>query len=284
MPILRDVAIGVTVPEQDFQWVDTDVRRYHRAVGWARAGDAVLPTFAMTAPGVFGVASPEFYRAEPPEVRFPGVQLALATLLHREQEILVHHRIPVVGTAVSRSEIVEVEDLGSAAVLVQHTALVGADGRTLVTGVSRIHARGAGGIGGPPASTAAVATPRRAPDAVSDLPVAVDQADRYQRCSRGASMRDNVHTDAHFARAAGYPGPILQGVCTYAMVCAAILDTVPSADSNRVHRYAARFLGIVFPGETLRTRMWIDDDGCRFVTSVPERAEKPVLSGILTMR
>ncbi|MEU7768674.1 MaoC/PaaZ C-terminal domain-containing protein [Nocardia sp. NPDC049190] len=272
----------MSVPEQDFHWADSDVHRYHRAVGWNHELDIALPTFAMTAPGMFGVASPEFYRPEPPEVRFPGVRLNLATLLHREQDIVVHRRIPVAGRASSRSEIVEVEDLGTAAVLVQHTTLADPDGHPLITGVSRIHARGEGGCGGPPGAATAP-TPDRRPDTCSDLPTTPQQALRYQRCGRGNSMRNNVHTDPAFAEAAGFPMPILQGACTYAMVCATVLETLAQADPGRVRRYSARFLGVVFPGETLRTRMWADDSACRFVTSVLERAEKPVLSGTLTI-
>jgi hypothetical protein len=61
MSIDRDIAVGVRWPEQEFQWSTVDVRGYHRAVGRTDGRDTVLPTFAMTAPGMFGVASPEFY-------------------------------------------------------------------------------------------------------------------------------------------------------------------------------------------------------------------------------
>jgi acyl dehydratase len=94
-------------------------------------------------------------------------------------------------------------------------------------------------------------------------------------------MRHNVHTDPAFARAAGFPGPILQGVCTYGMVCAALVETLLAYNANRVRRYSARFRGIVFSGEALRTRMWADRNDCVFVTSVPKRNDTPVLSGIL---
>ncbi|MEU7632973.1 hypothetical protein AB0C34_23835 [Nocardia sp. NPDC049220] len=79
-------------------------------------------------PGMFGVASPKFHRSEPPEVRCRGVRLNLATLSRQEHDIVVRRRIPAAGRAFSRSEIVEVEDLGTAAVLVQHTTLADTDG------------------------------------------------------------------------------------------------------------------------------------------------------------
>lgn len=284
MPIRRDVAVGVRWPEQDFHWSPDDVRGYHRVVGWLGDGEDVLPTFAMTAPGMFGVASPEFYRPRPPEVLFPGIRLNLASLLHRDQEIVVQRALPPRGALRSGGQVVDVEDRGAAAVLVQRSTLVDADGIAFVTGVSRIHVRGEGNFGSayrsPDCATAAL-IPDREPVAVVDTPTLVHQAIRYQQHLYGSSMRDNVHTDAAFARASGFPRPILQGVCTYGMVCAALVHTLLADDASRVRRYSARFLGVVFPGETLRTRVWAEQHAHVFATSVPERIEAPVLYGDL---
>ncbi|WP_280236885.1 MaoC/PaaZ C-terminal domain-containing protein [Nocardia cyriacigeorgica] len=274
-------AAGVTIPEQHFHWDDTDSRRYRHAVGQSDRQAGMLPTFALTAPGAFGVASPDFYHPEPPEVRFPGIRLNLATLLQQSQQLRVHAPIPESGTARCRGEVLRIENRGTAAVLVQRTELVAEDGRTLVSGISRIHARGAG-------RPAAPAVRRTAPEADESAPaieivVRTDeqQAQWYQACGKNTSLRNNVHTDAAFASAAGLAGPIMQGVCTYAMVCAALVDAVLDAEVSRVREYTARFTGMVFPGESLHTRIWPDAFGYRFRTSVPERADAPVLLGEL---
>lgn len=282
MPIDRRTAVGLVVPEQDFYWNESDTARYRFAIGQPVAQEGVLPTFAMTAPGAFGVASPDFYRPEPPEIRFPGICLDLNTLLHQEQQLTMHGPIPQVGYARCRSEVVAVEDHGTAAILVQRTALLNAEGKPLVSGISRIHARGEGtGDGSNHTRPARTPAPDRAPDREVITPTLRYQARWYQRCGRGNSMHGNVHTDAAFARDAGLPDPIMQGVCTYAMVCAALVDAALDADISRMRRYIARFRGIVFPGEMLHTRIWSEGDSHVFATSVPERTNKPVLTGVL---
>ncbi|WP_433713392.1 MaoC/PaaZ C-terminal domain-containing protein [Nocardia sp. CA-084685] len=281
MPIDVQAAVGLAIPEQEFHWSEQNMREYRRAVGQEPRQTGVLPTFAMTAPGAFGVASPDFYLPGPPEIRFPGIRLNLATLLHLEQELVVPTPLPRTGFARCRGEVVGIEEHGTAAVLVQRTTMIAADGTTLMSGISRIHARGEGGNGTDNRRTAAATTPTRGPDAETRTPTSTAQAVWYQACIRGGSLHDNVHTDAAFARAAGFPGPILQGVCTYGMVCAALVDAVADSDAGRVRRYAARFRGVVFPGESLRTRIWSTDDEYVFVTTVPEREDKPVLSGAL---
>jgi acyl dehydratase len=283
MSIDRDTAVGVRWPEQEFRWSAADVRGYHRAVGRIDERGTVLPTFAMTAPGMFGVASPEFCGPRPPEISFPGIRLNLARLLHQEQEIVVHRPIPAEGVSRSGGQVVDVEDRVTATILVQHAMLVDPDGARLVTGISRIHVRGEGGFRKAHSSPRPTLVPDGGPAAVVDTPTTADHAIRYQRYVYGSSMRDNVHSDPAFARAAGFPAPILQGVCTYGIVCAVLVETLLAGDASRVRRYSARFLGVVFPAETLRTRMWADRHDCVFVTSVPDRNDAPVLSGVLEM-
>jgi acyl dehydratase len=281
MSIARDIAVGVRWPEQEFQWSTVDVRGYHRAVGRTDDHDSVLPTFAMTAPGMFGVASPEFYSPQPPEISFPGIRLHLASLLHGQQEIVVHRPIPLQGASRSGGQVVDVEDRATAAILVQRATLVDTEGAPLITGISRIHVRGERDVGKARGALMPTSIPDREPIAVADTPTTADHAIRYQQYIYGSSMRDNVHTDPAFARAAGFPGPILQGVCIYGMVCASLVETLLTGDASRVRRYSARFRGVVFPGEALRTRVWKGRSDCVFVTSVPERDDATVLSGTL---
>lgn len=281
MPIDKLIATGLVVPEQEFRWDEFDTRRYRHAVGQPARQPGVLPTFAMTAPGAFGIASPDFYHRQPPEIRFPGIRLHLGCLLQQEQELRVHARIPQSGIAHCRSRLLEIEDRDTAAVLVQRTELVGTDGSTLISGVSRIHARGEGTGGGGTARTPASPVPARPPDLEVVVRTDDQQAVWYQRCGKNHSLHGNVHTDAAFARAAGLDGPIMQGVCTYGMVCAALVDAVLDADPTRVRTYTGRFTGVVFPGESLRTQVWTGEGRHRYRTTVPERGDKPVLTGVL---
>ncbi|NDU75211.1 3-alpha,7-alpha,12-alpha-trihydroxy-5-beta-cholest-24-enoyl-CoA hydratase [Actinomadura sp. DSM 109109] len=297
MSINPTVAIGATLPEQTFAWDSSDVVRYHLALG-AGADRVepnelryvlerelrVLPTFGMTVPAVFGVAAPAAFGPGAPrtgrdgarEMSVPGVDVDLSALLHGRQELVVHRPIPVAGEAVARTRVVDVHDKGDAAVIVQETEVVGVDGGPLFTAGSSIFARGEGGFGGRRGPSAAdrPAPPAREPDAVLDTPTLPQQALLYQLCGD----RNPLHADPARAREAGFPGPILQGACTYGMVCKAVVDTLLEGDASRILRYSARFTGVVFPGETLRTRVWRTGDRLALTTCVLDRGEAPVLT------
>jgi acyl dehydratase len=49
-------------------------------------------------------------------------------------------------------------------------------------------------------------------------------------------------------------------------------------DATRVRSYTTRFAGVVFPGETLRIRMWRGDTSVRVAVSAVEREDAPVLA------
>ena len=90
--------------------------------------------------------------------------------------------------------------------------------------------------------------PERAPDHVLELPVRTDAALLY----RLNVDRNPLHVDPEAARRAGYPRPILHGLCTYGMAARAILSKVLGYESERLLSLEGRFSSAVFPGERLR--------------------------------
>ncbi len=283
MPIDPNKAIGASLPEQDFRWSSSDVLLYHLALG---AGDRptdprelryayekdlhVLPTF--------GVVAPSFHQTEPPEVSFPGVEIDLANVLHGSQEITLHRPIPVEGRAQARTRIADVYDKGKAAVILQETETRDVDGTPLCTTRSSIFARGEGGFGGHRGPSHHSEIPDRQPDAVLERLTAAHQALLYRLCGD----RNPLHADPAFAEAAGFPAPILHGLCTYGVVCKAIVDGVLDGAVDRLSSYSARFTGVVFPGETIRTRVWDEGAGRLVATaSVVERDDSVVLSDVI---
>jgi acyl dehydratase len=113
-----------------------------------------------------------------------------------------------------------------------------------------------------------------------DVPVLPQQALLYRMCGD----RNPLHSDPGFASAAGFPRPILHGLCTYGMTCKALVDTLLDGDAAAVGSYGARFAGVVFPGETIRVSVWRDGDGAGDgyvgVVTAPDRDDVTVLSDV----
>ncbi|MCZ9337482.1 3-alpha,7-alpha,12-alpha-trihydroxy-5-beta-cholest-24-enoyl-CoA hydratase, partial [Streptomyces sp. TRM76130] len=70
-----------------------------------------------------------------------------------------------------------------------------------------------------------------------------------------------LHADPAFAARAGFDRPVLHGLCSYGITLKAVVDTLLDGDVTRVRDYRARFAGVVYPGETLRVRMWRERGG-----------------------
>jgi acyl dehydratase len=279
VPIDPSVAIGAEPGDVTFSWTASDVLLYHLALGaGANPADArelrytyehdlqVLPTFATVAVNL--------RLFEPPAVSFPGVEIDLAKVLHGKQEVVAHRPISVTGQAVARSRIVDVFDKGKAAVVVHETAVTGADGSPLWTSRSSLFARGEGGFGGERGPSDKVETPSGEPDAVIDTPTLPQQALLYRLCGD----RNPLHADPAFAQTAGFDRPILHGLCTYGIVAKAVTDAFLNGDTSRLGAFSAKFAGVVFPGETLCTRVWQSGERLIVTTTAPDRADDPVLT------
>ncbi|OBG35081.1 MaoC/PaaZ C-terminal domain-containing protein [Mycolicibacter heraklionensis] len=281
MAIDLDVALGAEFGQVEFSWTATNVQLYNLALG---AGSdpmdprelsyvvdgkpQVLPTF--------GCVAASFNEVDPPKVSWPGIEIDLAKILHASEKVTVPAPLPPSGSARAISRIVEVWDKGKAAVVVLETSVTATDGTPLWTQHRSIFARGEGGFGGERGPSTATELPDRAPDFEVDIPVAPQQALLYRLCGD----RNPLHSDPAFAAAAGFDRPILHGLCTYGMTCKAAVDTVLDGDAGAVRSFGARFAGVVFPGETLRARLWKDGD--RLVGNVvaPSREDAAILNDV----
>lgn len=282
MPIDPAVAIGAELPTQQFAWETSDVQLYHLALGaGGRPTEAaelkylldlqpqVLPTFATVAA--------TFHATDAPKVSYPGVEIDLAKVVHGSQEVTVHRPLPSSGKASSTTRISDVWDKGKAAVIVSETTTTDDEGNALWTARSSIFARGEGGFGGERGPSESVTPPDREPDFDVSTPTLPQQALLYRMCGD----RNPLHSDPDFATGAGFPAPILHGLCTYGIVCKAAVDAVLDGDASRVAGFKARFAGVVFPGETLRTRIWRDDNRLLIAASVVERDDAPALADVV---
>jgi acyl dehydratase len=290
VPIDPSLAVGAELPERAFSWTESDVLLYHLGVGFgARPGDnldpatlsfttesgtgaalQVLPSFALVAPG--------FHDTDPPGLDMPGVDISLSQVVHGSQALELHRPLPPSGGATMRTRITDVWDKGKAAVIVQESSAVGEDGNPLFTTRSSIFVRGEGGFGGERGPSGATEIPERPADLEETYQVTPQQALLYRLCGD----RNPLHADPSFAESAGFPAPILHGLCSYGIVLRTLVQALLDSDSSRVRSFHARFAGVVFPGETIRTRAWSEGervvvDAC-IASDRGDRDGAPVLS------
>ena len=138
--------------------------------------------------------------------------------------------------------------------------------------------RGDGGFGGAAGPVRPVhPAPTGTPDLAVDLPTRPEQALLYR-----LNGDDNpLHSDPAAAAAAGFPRPILHGLCTLGVVGHALLRGLAGYDASRVRSLALRFSAPVFPGETVRTEMWRSG---AFRARVLERDAVVVNNGYVAVR
>ena len=281
MPIDLDTALGAELEPVEFFWRSSDVQLYHLALGAGAdpmdprelryltdGAPQVLPTFSSVAAS--------FHMTEVPRVSFPGIDIELSRVLHASEAVTVAAPLPPSGSARAVSRITDIWDKGKAAVILTETAVTDPGGTVLWTAKRSIFARGEGGFGGDRGPSATVAMPDREPHIQIDIPVLPQQALLYRMCGD----RNPLHSDPEFAAAAGFPRPILHGLCTYGMTCKALVDAVLDGDASRVGGYGARFAGVVFPGETIRLSAWQDDGRYVGVVTAPGRDNVTVLSDV----
>lgn len=186
----------------------------------------------------------------------PATGVDAVKVVHGEQSIVWHAPLPVEGEVIGRTRVTGLVDKGpgkGALLYSEKTLTEAATGTLLATTASTTFLRGDGGFGGPsgPVKPAAPA-PEGTPDWVIDLPTRPEQALYYR-----LNGDDNpLHADPVVAARAGFPRPILHGLCTLGVVTHALLRGLCEYDTHRLRALALRFSSPVFPGETIRTEIW----------------------------
>lgn len=199
-----------------------------------------------------------------------------ARVLHAEQRLNLHRPLPPSGKLRVSKRVVDIFDLGKsrgAMILLEAEGRLTTNGTALFTVGSTILARGDGGFGGKPGRVLApYRPPRRAPDLSCSLSTRDDQALLF----RLNGDLNPLHADPETAREAGFPRPILHGLCTFGIACHAILKTICDYDPTLIMSFDARFSAPVLPGDTIRTDMWQDGNVVAFQCTAIER-DSPVL-------
>jgi acyl dehydratase len=254
-------AIGATTDPQVFAWNDRDTLLYALGVG-AGVDDLafttenshdieqqVLPTYAVIACLPFAAAA-----------KIGSFNFAM--LLHGSQGIRLYEPLPPAGRLSVVAQVADIQDKGegkNAIVMLKATGTDPETSKVVAETFTTAVIRGEGGFGGQPGQRpVAPEIPDREPDARISLPTREDQALIY----RLSGDRNPLHSDPWFARElAGFPKPILHGLCTYGVAGRALVAGLGGGDARKVTGIDARFTSPVFPGETLTTSIWRTDAG-----------------------
>jgi acyl dehydratase len=204
-------------------------------------------------------------------------------VVHGEQRLTLHRPLPAAADIVTDERVTGLYDKGKekgALFITEKTIRLKDTGEKLCTLSSTTFARGDGGFGGPKdGAPEPHVLPDRAPDLVHACDTRVDQALLYAL----SGDRNPLHRDPAIAKMAGYPRPILHGLCTYGTACRAIISTVCDYDATKIAGFDVRFSSPVFPGETIVTEMWVDGAVVSFRARVKERDVLVINNGKCTL-
>jgi acyl dehydratase len=272
MAIVYDKLLALDIPAVEHVYDPKDVMLYALGLGLGQdpmnedelafvyeKNLKVLPTFAL----VQGYS--------PYWLRNPATGVNWTKVVHGEQGLRLHKPVAPQGTVIGKTRIVEVIDKGEgkgALVFSERRVTDKASGELLATLTQTTFCRADGGFGGPKREAPSPhALPERAPDIIYDLPTRPEMALIY----RLSGDINPLHAEPEFAKAAGFPRPILHGLATFGVAGHALLKSLCGYDPARLAAIAGRFSAPVFPGETIRTEIWRDGAVASFRARVLER-------------
>jgi acyl dehydratase len=210
-------------------------------------------------------------------------QMNFVMMVHGEQKVELHKPLPTSGTFTAEGRTIGAWDKGEGkgAVVMNETVWTDEKGDKAATLTMSMFYRGDGGFGGPTEGQPEPhAVPTRSPDLSVDISTRPDQALLY----RLNGDRNPLHSDPEFARRAGFPRPILHGLCTYGLTCRAVLQAITDYDPDQILSHQVRFSSPVFPGETISVDLWRDGKQISFEAQVKERGVTVIRNGLTVLR
>ena len=278
MPIAYPEILSLATEGQPYAWTDKDTMLYALGIGMGsdpmnldelpfvyESGLKAVPTMATTVAWGAG-----------PGLGKLGINFLL--VVHGEQKVEFHKPLPTEAAILASSRVIGAYDKGDkGAVIYNETVLADAKtGEKIATLTGSTFARGDGNFGGPSdGAPEPHEVPTRAPDLSVDIATKPDQALIY----RLSGDRNPLHSDPRIAAAAGFPRPILHGLCTYGVTCRAVLQEYCDFDPTKIKSHQVRFSSPVFPGETITVDLWKDGDVVSFEARVKSRGVTVVKNG-----
>jgi acyl dehydratase len=181
-------------------------------------------------------------------------------LVHGEQHLRIFKPLPSEASVNARERILSLTDLGAnkgAIARVARELFDSASGERLAECTHVLFLRGDGGF----SEHSGVSDPRpqglpAPPERMADIETELTSLPQSALIYRLSGDYNPLHADPEAARTAGFPRPILHGLCSFGMAAHAVLKSCCGYEAARIRSIAARFTAPVFPGETLRFSIW----------------------------
>jgi acyl dehydratase len=193
--------------------------------------------------------------------------------LHASQRVLLHRPLPAHGALRTRGRLVGLHDMRRFAQSTIATRSEDESGALVAeTEWVVFHTADTVRGGEPPPRRRAVRPPSRAADFSICFPISANQAALYR-----LNGDDNpLHIDAAIAGEAGYPRPILHGLCVYGMACLAMLRA--GVAPTRIRSMEGQFRAPVFPGDVLVVALWREGGQMLLRAHAEQRPDEPALA------
>jgi len=266
--------VGQTLGPYEMSYTWRDVVIYNLGVGAkatdlhylyerCRGGLKVCPSFATVT-----IYEPLFPILE-------KLNVDLKTVLHGEEFVKFFEPIPPEGKILTEVKVSGVYDKVKAALILLDTVSTDESGKRLFETEMTLFCKGLGGWGGDPGPKREIqpVPANRPPDFSVVEKIPEIQAALY----RLSGDYNPLHIDPEFAQAAGFPRPILHGLCTFGYAVRIFIDQSCEGKVERLRSFGCRFASPVFPGDNIKVEGWHIGNGTYAIRVSTERGE--ALSG-----
>jgi len=264
--------IGKKFPEVTFKYNWKDVVLYALGIGAQvdelqflyeefSGGLKVFPSYAC----IIGGASLQLQRLG---------KIAFSHFVHGEQSIKLYKSFSSSDEIICQAEVENIFDKGKAAVIHMKVSGYKIGGEAVFDTKWVFFYLKGGGFGGDPGPKT---EPLNPPEGVDpDFNISYKTNENQAALYRLNGDLNPLHIDPEFASKSGqFKGPILHGLCTYGFATRAIIYGACNGKVERLKEFKARFTSEVYPGETLNTEGWKDNE--RYIIQV--KTERAVVLG-----
>lgn len=208
----------------------------------------------------------------------PRFKITRSKVVHGAQAVFLHAPVPPAASLIADARVEAVEDKGEKGALfhVVRTMREAQSGREIASVLHSTFCRADGGFGG---GFGTAPTPHKLPEREPDFIVDISTRPEAALLYRLNIDRNPLHADPAYAQKAGFPVPILHGLCTYGLAGRALLESMLDYDSDQLRSIECRFSAPVYPGETITFELWRDDNIASFRAVVRARSVKVLDAG-----